>query len=975
MLSIGVVGPAPTDGGQAKRLKPRATVRYYIERVANSMDDYYVGSGEAPGYWIGAGATSLGLAGRVEPGVYLAVMDGRHPHSGETLVAQRRADRVCGYDLTFSAPKGLSLLWAFGDKATREAVTRIHDDSIAEALAVMESEACRLRRGHNGERVLDGGGFVGAAFRHRQSREGDPQLHTHVVVANLAADPSGRYSALDGSHLFDFAAAVGACYQSALRQRTADLGLAWDVRPNGLGEVAGLPRPVLRHFSKRRRGIEADMADRGVSSAKEAQRSTLGTRRSKAKELARLPDDDLSRRWRGELNGLTIGLRSATPDDVIGVIGAPRKAEGLHPQLVQSLVDPGWQDSVSPEAEPPGRRRPLWRRASTLTYAQVLRGLATAADDDPLHIRDQARRLFSREEVVPVTTGGPTRAGRRRFTTRWVLEEEAALLARVKARAPVQRCPEAIIGSVVGEASLGRDQERAARAVLSSARAVDVVVGQAGTGKTHLLSVLRRAWEADGRSVIGTALAAVAAKRLEEGSGIASETCARVLRDIEAPGGLVSGAVLVVDEAGVVGTHMLGRLLAVAERSGARVVLIGDHLQLPEVDTGGAFRALAREPTATLTLNRRQEHRWERRALAELRHGRVGDAVEAYRSTGRLHVAAHLDDAMDAVVAGWNAGPDALMVAATRSEVEGLNRRARELLVDLGRLGPDEVVFGDRGYRIGERVVALRVDRRVGLRNGERGVVVGLAPEGLSVVMEDGRTQPVPAVYAQSHLDWGYALTAHKSQGITVEATHVLGTEALYRELGYTGMSRGRRENHLYTVLGEEDGAERLVERLSRSMGQHLASESLPGAARASERLVGLLQEVEALNRADWLSPPEEKRLVGLQRDAARELGLLGEQVALCRPRWATAALGAVPLGSATATARWTSMAGAIAAYRSMAGVPDTDARALGPPFDGALGQQRRVLEEGLRHARVELGLGVAPAERRRATLERSRLS
>lgn len=965
MLSIGIVGPDQPDSGVGRPLRRRASVRYYIEAVANSIDDYYVGSGEAPGYWIGAGALSLGLVGQVEEASYLAVMEALDPTSGESLLVQRQDARVRGYDLTFSAPKGLSLLWAFADGPTRERISAIHDTAVSEALAVMEAEACRVRRGVHGERTLDGAGFVGAAFRHRQSREGDPQLHTHVVVANMAAGPDDRWTSLHGAHLFDFAAAVGACYQSALRRGSAELGLSWEVRANGLGEVEGIPRTVLRAFSKRRRGIEADMAARGVSSANEARRASTRTRRAKDPALALQPDDGLTRRWREELAGLSLGGREAGIGDVTGSMGRARRIDELGADLVAELVEPGWNDIPGAEAEVPTRRRPLWRRASTLTYAQVIRGLATAADASPAQVIRAARAVFGRGDVVPVAATAPVRAGRRRFTAAWVLEEEAALLARVAARLPVPPCAPGLLATAVATAGLGRDQERAVRAVLGSTRAVDVVVGQAGSGKTHLLSVLRRAWEAEGRVVVGTALAAVAAKRLEEGSGIRSETAAQVLRDIEAPGALGPGAVLVVDEAGVIGTHMLGRLLGAAERSGARVVLIGDHHQLPEVDTGGAFRALARDPTATLNVNRRQERRWERHALAQLRHGAVGAALEAYKASGRLHISAHLEDAMDELVAGWGGAPGSLMVAATRAEVEGLNRRARELLASRGALAGPEVDFGERSFRVGEAVVALRVDRRIGLRNGERGVVIGLDELGVVARMEDGRTQAIPASYAAEHLDWGYALTAHKSQGITVGSTHVLGTEALYRELGYTGMSRGRVENHLYVVLGEDDVAETLTQRLERSAGQHLATESLPALPVPSQFLLDDLEEMDSLTRRTWLSPAEETRLAGLGRTVPRDLSHLGEEVALARPVWATTVLGETPLSSATAREVWTTAAGRLAAHRHRTGIAIDDPRPFGPSMPGASDAGLELSEE-LRRARLGLGLDSEIALERR---------
>ena len=211
MLSIAKLSPS----GEAGR-----GVRYYIDHIANSRDDYYTGSGEAPGVWVGGGCRSLGLKYNVYAEDYLAVMEGSHPGTGEALVAPVE-DRLPGYDLTFSAPKSVSLLWAFGNERTAEIARAAHDHAVTEALKVAEEEACFVRRGHAGRYVLQGEGLVAAAFRHRSSRAGDPHLHTHVVVANLVEGPDGRFSAPDGRPLYVWAAALGAVYRAHLRSDMA----------------------------------------------------------------------------------------------------------------------------------------------------------------------------------------------------------------------------------------------------------------------------------------------------------------------------------------------------------------------------------------------------------------------------------------------------------------------------------------------------------------------------------------------------------------------------------------------------------------------------------------------------------------------------------------------------------------------------------------------------------------------------------
>jgi len=195
VLSLGKIGGADGDARSAG---------YYTASVAKGRDDYYSGAGEAPGRWFGAGAAGLGLAGEVNPSDFQRVVMGAvDPRSGEPLRRLVRAKPVCGMDLTFSAPKSVSLVFFLGGVEARGAVRQAHDEAVGSALGYLEREACVVRSGDGGR---DGGevgeGFVGAAFRHRTSRALDPQLHTHAVVANLAKRKDGRYIALDGTALY-----------------------------------------------------------------------------------------------------------------------------------------------------------------------------------------------------------------------------------------------------------------------------------------------------------------------------------------------------------------------------------------------------------------------------------------------------------------------------------------------------------------------------------------------------------------------------------------------------------------------------------------------------------------------------------------------------------------------------------------------------------------------------------------------------
>ncbi|MBA2282735.1 MAG: AAA family ATPase [Actinomycetota bacterium] len=289
------------------------------------------------------------------------------------------------------------------------------------------------------------------------------------------------------------------------------------------------------------------------------------------------------------------------------------------------------------------------------------------------------------------------------------------------------------------------------RRVCSSGDGVEVVVGIAGSGKPYALAAARDAWVTSGFTVVGCSLAARAAKQLEQDAGIPSATLTRVLGDIERhrlP--LGDTTVLVVDEAGMVGTRALARLVDHATAAGAKVVLVGDPGQLPEIDAGGAFRGLrARLGGAELTENRRQSKAWEPRALQSLRAGDTDDAIDAYVDHERVHVApteqAVRDDLVNAWVRSYLEHEDVLMVAARLADVDDLNRRARASVRARGRLGRDEIVLAGRPYATCDQVLALRNDYPAGV-HGTRATLeqIDTTRQQLTLRSTDSETVTVP---------------------------------------------------------------------------------------------------------------------------------------------------------------------------------------------------------------------------------------
>lgn len=858
--------------------------RYYIEAVALGTEDYYLGSGEAPGYWLGGGAAILGLVGKVEEEPLRHVLSGEDPYTGGNLLMRRHKERVPGWDATFRAPKSVSLLHALGTDDTRLAVRDAHDQAVAAAVDFLERHASQVRRGYGGVDRIDSTGFVAAAFRHRTSRAGDPLLHTHVVMANMLEGADGNWSAINGTLLYTLAKTTGYLYQAELRHAlTRELGVDWTEVRNGLADVAGVPRKVIKAFSKRREEIEGRMAIRGETSAKAAQTATLSTRHKKDYGLT---PEALEVEWHERAERLGFG-----PEELAATLGRTVVAD------VTQLVDAMYEDMAGPAG--------LTEQASTFQRRDTLRAVcdrlptgATVAQVEALadtflgsdQVLTAVTPGVDRTETIQRADGSTIRTSvEQRFTTpEMVATEERVLAAAVeRVGAGVGIVAAGALDPILernraGPKPLSAEQVHMVTELTTSGRGVEVVVGKAGAGKTLALATARAAWEAEGRHVYGCALAARAALELQTGAGITSFTLDSLLLDLESPeseGHLPPDAVVVVDEAGMLGTRKLDRLLTLAAAADAKVVLVGDHHQLPEVDAGGAFRGLHhRLPAIELTENRRQIHDWEREALVFLREGDAAPALSRYEEHGRLFSADNPIEVRERLVSDWwasyQAGDSCLMVAMRQYDVDQLNAQAHALRSVSGQLGVERIVVSDREYAGGDRVMALKNKRYLGLRNGTKATVLRVSTEDLTmrVRTDDGHEVEVPADYLRDNMTHGYALTGHKAQGVTTDKTFILGGEDLYREWGYTALSRGVSENRMYILTPEHPWADELdvppareipdpllmvVGALKRSRAQFMAIEGGATAGISGTDTLDLEKERDSLRQSLRSCPPD----------------------------------------------------------------------------------------------------------------------
>ena len=481
------------------------------------------------------------------------------------------------------------------------------------------------------------------------------------------------------------------------------------------------------------------------------------------------------------------------------------------------------------------------------------------------------------------------------YSTADLLRVEQRFVDRVVAGAGAAAgtvAPEQVERAVAQRPTMSAEQRAMVERLCLAGERVAVVVGRAGTGKTFALGVARAAWQDGGHAVVGTAVARRAAEELASGAGIASTSVAALLGHLESRrGSLPERCVLVVDEAGMVPTRQLASLLDHVEAADGTLVLVGDHRQLPALQAGGAFRGLVQRGLAVELLeNRRQVERWERGALEHVREGRGAEAIALYGAHERLHVEADGDRAQRRLVCDWwEAGdPDGTaMIARRREDVADLNARARTLMRDAGVLGELEARWPSGAFAVSDRVVVKLNDFRLDVTNGERGRVVAVGEDRLTVELR-GRLVRLDVDFLAGRtaqgdptLVHGYAITGHVAQGLTVDRAFVLADDGMSREWAYTAMSRGRLANHLYLAADPHDAREefapsdpaprdpiaRLAAALGRSDDASLAIDVGPRDELADldhERAVAATER-RALERSRW-KPGRSRRLAAARR-------------------------------------------------------------------------------------------------------------
>jgi conjugative relaxase-like TrwC/TraI family protein len=888
---------------------------YYTRELASDHEQYLSGHGESPGRWYGAGASALGLEGEASVAGFQAMFEGRDPTTGELLGRPHGRNAVPAFDVVLRPTKSVSILYGLGDPTTGRAVLEAHHGGLAEAVAYLD-EHLGARRGHGGVQHVSGQGVLAVGFDHRTSREGDPLLHTHLVIANRIRGPDGRWTALDGRDLYRHRLAADAVYRATYqRELVRTLGVEWTAADgHGNRELQGMPEALVRGFSKRAGQIDAELDRLTADGRERTPRLVKWTVQATRKPKQHETPDTLYGRWRAEAAEQGVDA-DALVRTVTGRTADRPQDWTVSPEVAGRLFD----RLAGPEG--------LTEHASTFIRPDVLvalgAGLAGAGRTELEELADR----FVAERAVSVV------ADRALEERRWSTPELLAVEQRLVASATDRTGEQTAVAShqAVGEAlaahpTAGTDQQAMVRDLCRGGQGVAVVVGRAGTGKTFALGIARHGWQLDGYRLLASAPTGIATMSLQ-GEGFEDvATCDRLLGELD--GGreqLDARTVLVVDEAGMVGSRKLTRLLEHADQAQAKVVLVGDDRQLAAIDAGGGFRALRlRLGASELAENRRQQQAWEREALELVRSGLVEDAVAAYQAHDRVVAADSKPATTLALLQDWwaayqeaegDSAQEVIVLAARRAEVDRLNTACQELLAARERLGGERLQVEDRQLAVGDRVVCgHNAIGELGVANGSRGTIVTLNPDARTLTIRldgtDGREVVLPRSYLDGRgrgernrrVDLAYATTGHRAQGLTRgrALVRLTGTEDV--NWLYVQLSRARQDTRLYAVVGPEphgageldlpdreqpDAYLQLAQALSRAGGQTLAIDT-PTSPDLPRLSTGELRaERDRLRRQLDQAPRDRSRELARATDHRQhaEQGLAAhQQPAVCQP-------------------------------------------------------------------------------------------
>jgi len=844
--------------------------------------------------------------------------------------SKKHQTAIAGFDLVFTPSKSVSIAWGIGDKELRKNIEAAHEQAIQDVVRHLESNVVMTRRGHNGIRQIDTkSGIIGTKFRHYDSRAGDPNLHDHVVIANRVEGADDKWSSIDGRTLYQYGVECSELYNSRVQQYvTEKTGLQFEPRmQNGkpIHEIVGISDETIRAFSSRRGDISAELdrvkakfvADNGYEPSEKqliklAQQATLATRPAKAEARSL---ENLHTEW--------VAAAHALSEHGVHVPVDHQLAESLKTastQYEQNTLQSVRQEAYSTPLEAHTdavlsrleEARSTWRRthinAETTRYVRELglnetqdKGLISSIrqsiveDSLPLHIKDT--RLTPREYLRKDGTSQYRRIDAELFTSERVLAAENKILdAASRAVIPASTVDVFELAAQKRRAELAAQghtlpagQEAMARAFATSDKFLVVGIGAAGAGKTSSTRLAVDAIEASGNRVIGMAPTAAAAAVMRSEMRINADTVDKILTDWQSckkPLDVRPGDVLLVDEAGMIATPKMEKILTLAQERGALVRALGDYRQLSAVGSGGALRLVDREIGAVhLDELFRFKNPEEATATLSLREPPLvgtDKPFEWYKDNNRVVAGdadAMIEDVFRKYSADVTAGKQSIMIASTNETVTRLNDLAQAHAIEHGQVstGAGAVALHNSSRaHLGDTIVTRKNARRLVVnsgqdfvKNGDLWRVTDLHDDGRITAqhLAHGGKVTLPAGYVQESVELGYASTIHRAQGSTVDTAHALVDASTDRSGAYVALTRGREHNQLYVALADGEKRDDVLDRITGAYERDLTVHESVDQLRAEHRnIASLIAQHEDISELATQKVMEPYLMEGMSR-------------------------------------------------------------------------------------------------------------